>query len=292
MIAKTSQAKELGSPLSQLFEPLAESYPDPHKLDFESHLDVLIFSMLADHLALEEAMKAYEGFLSNFVDWNELRISPANEVQEVLKAASEPLELALLIKEFLNRLFYEYHHIGIDFLSELTNSEIKGFFKKSPGVSESSLNLVLNRLKDYPVLPLDSESQRVVSRLGLVDENATSLQRQKALFPKVDPASLLRTSLALREHSRQVCLEEDPLCPKCVIKASCPVGVKRSKKKATAAKKSTKKTAKKTAKKKATAKKSAKKAAKKKTAAKKSAKKAAKKKTPKKSAKKKAQRKG
>ncbi|MFQ5655802.1 MAG: hypothetical protein ACE5GW_13865, partial [Planctomycetota bacterium] len=67
-------------------------------------LDLVLFSHLIHHLSLADAIKAFLGLKGNFVDWNEVRISTAGDVQEMFRGGDGPLELAIFLKDFLNRL--------------------------------------------------------------------------------------------------------------------------------------------------------------------------------------------
>lgn len=209
-------------------------------------LDLTIFSHMALHMPLAEAVKAYQKFKSHFVDWNEVRISTAKEVQDVLRHGDEPLELAIFLKDFLNHLFTEKHHIGIDFLDDMTLSEVRSFFKKI-GFAEATVNLILATVKAYPVVPIDTWMQPCVERLGLVKKTATPLQRQKDLYtlvadgqetPEVDLETLRLFHYYLAEHARQVCVEEnaDIDCPACILQKSCPYTRKKGLRKKAASK--------------------------------------------------------
>ena len=168
----TSRKTRAANP-DYVFERLQEEYGSLDGVSIDDSLDLVIYSHLLLHLPFAESIKAYRAFKAQFVDWNEVRISTAKDVQDVVRHGDAPLELAIFLKEFLDRLFHEYHHVGLEFIRELNISEIRSFFKKSPGFAESTVHLLVQRTKEYPVLPLEGWMQPCLERLGLVSSSSS-----------------------------------------------------------------------------------------------------------------------
>jgi len=201
----------------------AESFPP-----IDDNLDLLILSHLSLQMPLAEAKSAFLALKTQFVDWNEVRISSAVEVREALKGAPEPLALAIFLKDFLGRLFIEQHHVGLEFLRDKSNPEIRAFFKKHPGFAESTVGLILERVNEYPVVPLESFAMAFLARVGLGSPEATPLSKQKDLYARVPREQVARLSMLIHEHARAVCppSEGDLDCPSCALKRECPYPAK------------------------------------------------------------------
>lgn len=243
---KTKTAKVSASPTASLRRKTPAKVTKPIRIDYlleklqESHgpfgsfpvpsdsLDVLALSFLGQHLSFAETLKAFQGLKNQFVDWNEVRISSAGEVREVLKGAIEPLELAISFKAFLQSLFLEQHHVGLEFLREKSNPEIRSFFKKHPVFSESTIILMLERINEYPVVPLENYVQTFLDRVGLGGDSVTPLQRMKDLYEKVSREHVLALHVMLHDQGRLVCptAEEALDCPECPLKRGCPYPAK------------------------------------------------------------------
>ncbi len=222
--AQRSSAMGRKASLDYVYSRLKETHGSLDDLECRDALDLLLFSHLLMILPLAESLRAFRQFKTQFVDWNEVRISTAKEVQDILRESEESLESAILIKEFLNRLFTEHHHLGLEFLKEKSISEIRSFFKKPPGINESTVNLLLEHLKEYPVVPLESWMHPCLERLGWASPTTTPLQRQKDLFEQASRERVLALYAYLAEHARAVCVT-DPTqmdCPHCVLKRGCP----------------------------------------------------------------------
>ena len=246
---KKSPPKEPAVPSKPIrFDYLMEKLHEEHGqlADFpslEDNLDLLLFAHLALQMKIEDAKKAFGGFKTQFVDWNDVRISDVSEVQEVLKGAYDPRSLASFLQDFLNRLFLEQHHVGLEFLRNLTNPEIKAFFKNYAGFADSTMGLVLERINEYPVIPLENVAMPFLERIGLGAPDTTALQRQKDLYEKVSRDQVVLLSLFLNQQARYTCpmSEGDLDCPDCVLKRGCPYPAKVTPRQRAAAKKSVKK---------------------------------------------------
>ncbi len=224
--AKRSRSRAIrkSANLDYVYTRFCEQFGPLKAVEFHDPLDLVVFSLLLQGLPLPACLKAFRSFKSQFVDWNEVRISTAKEVQDVVRDSKEALELAIFIKRFLHRLFNEHHHVSLDFLRELSISDIRSFFKKSPGFAEATVNLLLERLKEYPVVPLASWMEPCLERLGHGSPSITPLQRQKDLFEQIPRERVFPLHAYLAEHARTTCVAEDSLidCPRCVLKRGCP----------------------------------------------------------------------
>ena len=242
---KTTKAAKPGKPirLDYLVEKLAEHHGGFGDFpSLEENLDRFLFSQVANAMPLADAKKAFTNLRTNFVDWNEVRISPVEEVRDNLKGADDALALAERLQAHLMYLFLEQHHVGLEFLREKTNAEIKAFFKKMGSVADSTVGLTLERLNGYPVVPLEASSMTFLERIGLAEPSTTALARQKGLYEKVSADQVYGLSLMIQDQARYTCPtdEEDLDCPDCALKRGCPFPAKVTPRQRTAAKKAKK----------------------------------------------------
>ena len=243
---KVSSRKKKIPTSVEVLDRLSAEYGGLEEVELNDRLELVLFGILVERLPVEIANQALRDFRAGFVDWNEVRISSVEELSTVVKAAEDPRETAQAVKDFLNRLFYEQHHVGLSFLDDRNNTEIKSFFKKSPSISEATLVLLLQRMREYPALPVSSLTMPFVERLGWAQPDSTPLKKQKEAFAHFEPDQTLAAFTYLMQHARTVCTPEPGTmrCPACTISTLCPYPKKTATKK-----KSTKKAAAKVAKK-------------------------------------------
>lgn len=103
----------------------------------------------------------------------------------------------------------------------------KQALRKFPGIGEPSAEKILLFTHSYPVLGLDSNGLRVLLRLGFGEEkkNYTATYRsvQEAIKGnlKTDYDWLIHAHILLRQHGKELCKTNAPLCEKCPVSKSC-----------------------------------------------------------------------
>ena len=164
-------------------------------------LDTLMLGALTSKMPLKEVLKSWDLLRTQFVDWNEIRISSASEVAENFPKAEAPLELAVQIKEMLSTLYERRHQVSLEFIRENTLPETREFFKRSPELPDLCKLLVLAAIKEQPVIPMENWAQGGLIRAGLLSESKTSTQRQKDLFEELGEVPLVHAVMALHDEA-------------------------------------------------------------------------------------------
>ena len=164
-------------------------------------LDTLILGALTSKMPLKEVLKSWDLLRTQFVDWNEIRISSASEVAENFPKAEDPLGLAVQIKEMLSTLFERRHQVSLEFIRENTLPETREFFKRSPELPDLCKLLVLAAIKEQAVIPMENWAQGGLIRAGLLSESKTSTQRQKDLFEELGDVPLVHAVMALHDEA-------------------------------------------------------------------------------------------
>ena len=207
--ASISNKSSSRNPLS-LEEVVKKAYQQHSTLREIDDLDVMetvILGALVASMPLSEVLKAWDIFRTQFVDWNEVRISSASEVAAVFPKAKDPLQLAMQLKDMLATIFERRHQLSLEFIRENSISETREFFKRSPALPDLAKQLVLAYIKNQQLIPLESWAQGGLVRAGLVASTHTSVQRQRQLHDQLGDLSVLHTVLALHEEAR---LHPDP----------------------------------------------------------------------------------
>jgi len=96
-----------------------------------------------------------------------------------------------------------------------------------PGIGLPGAERILLFCADQPFLAPDSNGLRVLTRLGMVEEQASYARTYAAARAAVDgaglsAAQLKRANRLLRMHGQQLCKDNRPQCPACPLVADCP----------------------------------------------------------------------
>jgi endonuclease-3 len=109
-----------------------------------------------------------------------------------------------------------------------TYAEAKRALKQFPNIGDPGAEKILMFCGAAPGLPLESNGLRVLTRVGYGREHVKNYGRtyksvQEAIASEIprDPAKLAEAHLLLRQHGKEVCRNNKPLCHECSISALC-----------------------------------------------------------------------
>ena len=112
--------------------------------------------------------------------------------------------------------------------------QAKQALRKFPGIGEPGAEKILLFVRAYPVLGLDSNGLRVLLRLGFGEEKknygATYRSVQEAIKDQLstDYDWLISAHVLLRQHGKELCKTNRPLCEKCPVRKNCEYFAKHS----------------------------------------------------------------
>ncbi len=117
---------------------------------------------------------------------------------------------------------------SLDAVCRVPLREAKKQLMRIHAVGEPGAEKILLLTRAHPVLGLDSNGLRVVTRLGYGSEaktySATYRSATAAALTELgdDIDTLIGANLLLRQHGQTVCKTSSPRCGACVIRESCP----------------------------------------------------------------------
>jgi endonuclease III len=103
----------------------------------------------------------------------------------------------------------------------------KKALQKFPSIGEPSAEKILLFTRSHPVLGLESNGLRVLLRLGFGEEkknySASYRSVQAAIKDQIgdDYDWLINAHVLLRQHGKELCKTNRPMCEKCPVKKNC-----------------------------------------------------------------------
>ena len=299
--------------IAKLYRAMKKEHGKVKVVEYDDPVEAVVFGILCEHLALPTARTSQRKIKKHFVDLNDLRVSRAEEVVEVLGNDSDDIKtVANELSESLNAIFYKFDTISLMLLKDEGKRQARKKLDDLKKISPFAVNYCFLTAFAGHAIPVSQSIADYLRVEELVHPKAKTgdiegfLERQNKSDDGYEFFMLLKihTDAAAKKTAKKLAKiaaaqekktakklpaknkakEEKPAEDKAVEKAGNKAVKKKVKKTKKAVEKTVKKTVKKNSKK--AAKKTVKKAAKKtvKKAAKKAVKKTAKK-APKKSAK-------
>lgn len=204
----------------------------PKPLTGVTLLEQGIMCVLARDHSQAKAEAALNSLRSAYSDWNEARVSQAQELASHLRpdkkgrvgGTQEWLSTARAIKSYLQAVFQQTHGLDIEFFAD----DLPGASKLvglMPELGWYDGTLIL-WLAGEGTMPVHSMIMRVMDRLGLMSRTSSVKKARAAIAPLVPKGRDLEFSATFSHVSEMWCDSRKPLCHQCPLVNDCPYGAK------------------------------------------------------------------
>lgn len=160
---------------------------------------------------------------------NEL-FSKANSFQDIIKIDINELEKILYLAR--------YRKVKAERLKSVSREVLERFNGKVPdnkedllsikGIGPKTANLVLNFAYNKNFIPVDSNTIRIVNRLGWLSSEKPG-EVEKMLIENLNEDFLKEANAVFMLHGKKICASISPFCSKCPVNNLCmKVGVEKS----------------------------------------------------------------
>jgi endonuclease-3 len=213
--SKTQLLNNVHTLLKRRYKPKAE--PNASRL---SVLKAVVYGICHEDTTREQANQALSRFKDEFFDWNEVRVSEVDEIQENLAGISEPEEKAQRIRRFLRQLFNRTYSFTLDSLTKKPLKEaLKVLQTYDAFASDYVTATVIQQALGGHAIPIDKATHRVLERLGISEPDVHAL---RGMLERAVPKNRGGEFLDLIEDlANDTCLETNPECPRCELRKVC-----------------------------------------------------------------------
>jgi endonuclease III len=183
-------------------------------------LKAVVYGICHEDTTREQANQALSRFQDEFFDWNELRVSSVEEIQETLAGIPGPEERAKRIRRFLRQLFNRTYSFTLDALTKKPLKEaLKVLQTYDAFASDYVTATVIQQALGGHAIPIDNAAHRVLERVGISEPEVHTL---RGILERAIPKNRGVEFLDLLEDvAGDVCHETDPECPRCELRKVC-----------------------------------------------------------------------
>jgi endonuclease III len=213
--SKTQLLTNIHTLLKKRYKPKTE--PNASRL---SVLKAVVYGICHEDTTREQANQALSRFQDEFFDWNELRVSSVEEIQETLAGTPGPEERAKRIRRFLRQLFNRTYGFTLDALAKKPLKEaLKVLQTYDAFASDYVTATVIQQALGGHAIPIDTAAHRVLERVGISEPDVHALRGiLERAIPKNRGAEFLDL---IEDVASDVCHETEPECPRCELRKVC-----------------------------------------------------------------------
>lgn len=188
-------------------------------------LEAVVYGICHEGTTREQANQALSRFKDEFFDWNEVRVSTLEEIQEVLAGLPDAADRARRIRRFLRQLFEKTYGFSLDpLLKKPLKESVRALQDYEALRSDYVLATVISHALGGHAISLDQPMKRALDRLGFSEADA-DLPTLRATLERGIPKNRGHEFMDVMEDlTHDVCVEEHPICGRCALQTLCPFG--------------------------------------------------------------------
>jgi endonuclease III len=166
-------SKEHAQRLQRLYRELKRAHPQVERTTYEDPVEALICGIISERMTESAAQRAFKEIHRSFVDWNDLRVSRAEEIAEALgKHTASCRATALALTAALRGIYDEHHRISLQTLKKLGKRPARQDLEKIEGVSRFVINYCLLTSLEAHAIPVTEQMTDYLKRNDIIDAGA------------------------------------------------------------------------------------------------------------------------
>jgi len=206
------------------YKSLSRAYGKARKGRKLDAFEQLILCILAHRATETAAQKAMDLLKKEYVDWNEVRVSPLNVLGETLSKVGIDTGAARALKAGLEAIFNKQYAMNLDFVEDAKPEDARRALRALDSIPDQIIAAAILQIYDSQPVPVDEDVARVVRRLGATKPDAAVSTVEKLLRSIVPKREAYNFFRAFVRHAHKVCQVATPACDTCTVRRICAHG--------------------------------------------------------------------
>ncbi|NTV45062.1 MAG: endonuclease III [Chlorobiales bacterium] len=183
-------------------------------------MDEYLYILLSLRTTYWSFEKVYLTFKRKFPTWGLADKAPAKKIGATIKKAGLSNQKAAHIKAALKIIKKDFGKFSLQPLSGYKDGDMEQYLLELPGLGLKAARCIMMYSFDRDVLPVDTHTQRVSKRLGLIRE--VDNKKAHRLLDKIIPVGQRYVyHVGCVVHGRTICLDKTPRCSDCGLSKIC-----------------------------------------------------------------------
>jgi len=182
--------KEYSPKIKSLYRSLKREYSRAEKVVYDEPLEALIYGIISENMSEPAAQSAIKSIASNFVNFNDLRVSLEEEIVEMLgQDTPEIRNTVCVLKKVLGNLFRKYNEVSLEALKKIGKRPAKKILEQMEGVSDFAVNYCMLTSLGGHAIPLTARMTEYLRSNELVHPEADEQEIEGFLARQISAAN-------------------------------------------------------------------------------------------------------
>jgi endonuclease III len=156
--------------VKKLYRSLKRKHRNVQQTTYDEPADAVVCGVISENLTTTEAQSALKKFADYFVDLNDLRVSPVEEIVEVLGMDTPAgRDIASALTKILAAIFAQYNAASLKALKKIGKRPAKQALEKLDGTTHFVVNYCMLMSLQGHAIPLTKTMIEYLKSNGLVD---------------------------------------------------------------------------------------------------------------------------
>jgi endonuclease III len=152
--------------------------------------------------------------------WEDAYRADKRKIAKAIKDAGLSNQKAAHIKQALKKIKADFGSLSLESLKHAGDTEAEGYLMSLPGLGKKAARCIMLYSLGRDVLPVDTHTQRVAERLGLIGK-VDNKKAHDLLDRKVPKRLSYIFHVGCVVHGRTICLHNKPKCGECFMSKYC-----------------------------------------------------------------------
>jgi endonuclease III len=195
------KSREYAQRLQRLYRGLKRVHAKIEPVSHEDPVDALIYGVISERMSASAAETAMKVIRRTFVNWNDLRVSRAEEIVETLgRDTPAGRDTAVVLTAALRAVFDVHHTVSLQALKKLGKRPARQAIEKLGGISRFTADYcMLTSLQSHAV-PLTEPMRGYLKQHKIVDAQANDEEIEGFLTRQVPAKNAYEFYALLREE--------------------------------------------------------------------------------------------
>jgi len=195
-------SKEYSKKVHKLYRSLKRKYPKVQKVTYDEPVDALVYAIISAEFSEAATQSAIKKFTDYFVDWNDLRVSRAEEIVELLGAdTSVTRDIASALTNALRAVFEKYNRASLEALKKTSKRPAKQALQKIDGTTAFVVNYCMLTSLQGHAIPLTKKMIEYLRSNELVHPEADEQEIEGFLARQISAENAYEFYALLRRRS-------------------------------------------------------------------------------------------
>ncbi|MFQ6035959.1 MAG: hypothetical protein ACE5NM_08955 [Sedimentisphaerales bacterium] len=195
-------SREYAQKVQKLYRSWKRQYPKVQKVTYDEPTDAIVYATLCENMSEAATQAAIKKFTDYFVDLNDLRISRAEEIIELLgQDSSVTRQIASTLTRTLMAIFNEYHAVSLKGLRKMGKRPAKQVLQRLDDISHFVVNYCMLTALQGHAIPLTKQMIEYLRSNELVSPEADEQQIEGFLTRQISAKNAYEFYALLRHES-------------------------------------------------------------------------------------------